>query len=70
MAPEELSSIKLFATEEPTNQEEGSESKDDSEPPKKKSKKMKDKKKNLELKLDQDSDSERRVETPVVSRNI
>ncbi|XP_014360764.2 la-related protein 7 [Papilio machaon] len=62
MPPEELSSIKMFSVDEPPN--DANESKEEYEPPKKKNKKSKDKKKNLELKIENDSDSERRVETP------
>lgn len=65
--PEELSSIKMFSIEEPCD--DVFESKEDYEPPKKK-KKNKEKKPNkgLELKLEE-SDSEKRVETPSVSEN-
>lgn len=65
MPPEELSSIKMFSVDEPSDEVLDKEVKEDYEPPKKK--KKKDKKmpqKSLELKLGSESDSEKRVETP------
>ncbi|XP_026733261.1 la-related protein 7-like isoform X1 [Trichoplusia ni] len=65
MPPEELSSIKMFSVDEPSDDVLDKEVKEDYEPPKKK--KKKDKKmpqKSLELKLGSESDSEKRVETP------
>ncbi|XP_041988393.1 la-related protein 7 [Aricia agestis] len=61
MPPEELSSIKLFSVEEP---EETNETKEEYEPPKKKTKKAKDKKKHLDLKPDQEGDTEKKSDTP------
>ncbi|CAH2108064.1 unnamed protein product [Euphydryas editha] len=61
--PEELSSIKMFSVDEYSD---NSTVKDEYEPPKKKSKKSKDKKslKNLDLKTDQESDTEKPIDTP------
>lgn len=66
MPPEELSSIKMFSIDEYSD---NSTVKDEYEPPKKKTKKSKDKKslKNLDLKTDQESDTEKTVDTPTVS---
>ncbi|CAH0407091.1 unnamed protein product [Chilo suppressalis] len=68
MPPEELSSIKMFSLEDhiensPVKKEETEEY----EPPKKKAKKHKEKKalKSLELKLDNESDCEKKIDTPV-----
>lgn len=60
MPPEELSSIKMFSAEPAELSE------NNYEPPKKKSKKIKEKKpKSLDLKQDE-SDSEKNLDTPTV----
>lgn len=69
MAPEELSSVKMFSVDDPLNSNYNKESeKEDYDPPKKK-KKNKEKRpaKGLDLKLGQDSDSEKKMDTPSVS---
>ncbi|KAM3964319.1 la-related protein 7-like [Aphomia sociella] len=66
MPPEDLSSIKMFSVEEPLDiGSDNKEEKEDYEPVKKK-KRNKEKKlqKSFELKLEHESDSEKRVETP------
>lgn len=72
MPPEDLSSIKMFSVDETPEETADKKEKEEYEPPKKKSKKNKEKKtqKNLELKLNTESDSEKRVETPSVSCNF
>lgn len=69
MPPEELSSIKMFNIDNvEDNSDNNLDSKDECEPPKKKIKKGKDKKpKSLDLKLDQEFESEKRNDTPNVS---
>lgn len=64
MPPEELSSIKMFSVDEPLADESvNKEEKEDYEPPKKK-KKNKKVGKGIELRLDQEADGEKTVETP------
>lgn len=68
MAPEELSSIKMFSVDDSLGGNYKVSERDEYEPPKKK-KKNKEKRpaKGLDLKLGQDSDSEKKVDTPSVS---
>ncbi|CAG9785441.1 unnamed protein product [Diatraea saccharalis] len=67
MQPENLSSIKMFSAEDTVNDNAPKkEETEDLEPPKKKTKKHKEKKtsKSLELKLESESDCEKKIDTP------
>lgn len=69
--PEDLSSIKMYTAEEPSDDlPEKKVETDVYEPPKKKKRKDKKAQKNLELKLGNESDTEKRVDTPTPTVSI